>query len=52
MSDSRKFDPARRRMIVAAGGVAATVGSGTAFADSADSLNLTFPGQKAEHFIV
>ena len=39
-------------MIVAAGGVVAAVGSGTALADSADSLNLTFPGQTAKHFIV
>jgi len=39
-------------MIVAAGGVVAAVGSGAAFADSADSLNLTFPGQEAKHFIV
>ncbi len=52
MASTRKFDPTRRRLIVAAGGVAAAVGSGAAFADSADSLNLTFPGQKAKHFIV
>ncbi|MHB8252771.1 MAG: DsrE family protein [Acidiferrobacter sp.] len=52
MGDSRKFDPSRRRLIAAAGGVVAAVGSGSALADSADSLNLTFPGQKAKHFIV
>ncbi len=52
MGEKRRFDPARRRIIVAAGGVAAAVGSGSALADSADSLNLTFPGQKAKHHIV
>ncbi len=52
MSGGRKFDPVRRRVIVAAGGVVAAAGSGAAFADSADSLNLTFPGQKAKHHIV
>lgn len=52
MSDTRKFNPGRRRAIVAAGGVVAAVGSGSALADSADSLDLTFPGQKPKHFIV
>ncbi|MHB1565437.1 MAG: DsrE family protein [Acidiferrobacter sp.] len=50
--DSRQFDPRRRRLMVAAGGVVAAVGSGAALANSVDSLNLTFPGQKAQHFIV
>lgn len=52
MSDAKTFDPIRRRVIVAAGGVVAAVGSGSAFADSADSLNLSFPGQKHAHHIV
>ena len=52
MAEKRRFDPTRRRIIVAAGGVAAAMGSGTVLADSADSLNLTFPGQKAKHHIV
>ncbi len=52
MGDKRTFNPSRRRVIVAAGGVAAAMGSGAAFAGSADSLDLTFPGQKATHHIV
>lgn len=52
MSKPKAFDPARRRLIVAAGGVVAAAGSGSAFADSADSLSLTFPGQKPKHHIV
>lgn len=53
MGDARHFDITRRRMIIAAGGVAAAIGSGVAKAsDSADSLNLTFPGQKPTHFVV
>ncbi|WP_297365067.1 DsrE family protein [Acidiferrobacter sp.] len=52
MGDKRTFNPGRRRIIAAAGGVAAAMGSGAAFAGSADSLDLTFPGQKAKHHIV
>ena len=52
MGDKRTFNPGRRRAIVAAGGVVAAMGSGTALAGSADSLDLTFPGQKAKHHIV
>ncbi len=52
MSDARKFNPARRRAIVAAGGVVAAVGSKAALAHSGSGLDLTFPGQKAKHFVV
>lgn len=52
MSKPKAFDPARRRVMIVAGGLVAAAGSSPALADSADSLNLTFPGQKPKHHIV
>ncbi len=52
MRDSGRVDRKRRRLLVAAGGVVAAAGAKAAMADSADSLNLSFPGQKPAHLVV
>ncbi len=52
MSDSGRIDRKRRRLLVAAGGVVAAAGTKVAMADSANSLDLTFPGQKPKHLVV